>query len=137
MRAITKLLSSTALIQSQPTRRRSLFLFLSTRGGRRIERSPGPTPEFESPTSVYDRCLQEATKLKTHIFMANHTRPTRFKLRVMKRVFRPPVHIPKRIAKRRGGTDVVSGKRVPFTKAMWEKQKRMYRKRHSLSTIHE
>ncbi|KAG7376879.1 hypothetical protein PHYPSEUDO_012629 [Phytophthora pseudosyringae] len=90
-----------------------------------------------SATPVYDQCLQEAMKLKTRILIEHRERPTRFSLSVMKRVVIPPVSIPKKLAARRGSSDLVSGKRVPFTKAMWETQKRTYSKTHGLPAIHE
>jgi hypothetical protein len=90
-----------------------------------------------STTPVYDKCLQEAMKLKTRILIENRERPTRFSLSVMRRVVIPPVAIPKKLAVRRGGHDLVSGKRVPFTKAMWQTQKRTYSQNHGLPIIHE
>lgn len=90
-----------------------------------------------SATPVYDRCLQEAMKLKTRILIEHRERPTRFRLSAMKRVVIPPVNIPKKLAARRGSSDLVSGKRVPFTKGMWETQQRAYRKTHGLPVIHE
>ncbi|KAG7388484.1 hypothetical protein PHYBOEH_007856 [Phytophthora boehmeriae] len=90
-----------------------------------------------SSTPVYDRCQHEAKKLKTRILLEHRERPTRFRLSAMKRVVIPPVNIPQKIAQKRGNRDVVSGKSVPFTKAMWEAQKKTYSKSHGLPVIFE
>ncbi|EGZ09084.1 hypothetical protein PHYSODRAFT_524472 [Phytophthora sojae] len=134
-------------------RGRSL-MFLATHGG--VDMAPPPSASRHSThkhhkrhsehrhhhkqasaTPVYDQCLREAMKLKTRILIEHRERPTRFSLSVMRRVVIPPVAIPKKLAVRRGSRDLVSGKRVPFTKAMWETQKRIYSKTHRLPVIHE
>ncbi|KAL4145107.1 hypothetical protein PRNP1_012780 [Phytophthora ramorum] len=130
----------------QHKRGRSL-MFLAHHGGVDLTQTPSSSRQTkhkhhqhhkpDSTTPVYDKCLQEAMKLKARILIEHRERPTRFRLSVMKRVVIPPVTIPTKLAGRRGSSDLVSGKRVPFTKAMWETQKRTYSKTHGLPVIHE
>lgn len=144
----------------QHKRGRSL-LFLAHHGGAAVNLTRAPTPSRHSKhkhhhhkhsehrhhsdkakvkvsassTPVYDQCLHEAMKLKTRILIEHRERATRFRLSAMKRVVIPPVNIPE--TQRKGTTNIVSGKPVAFTKAMWKAQKQTYRQSHGLPVIHE
>ncbi|RLN47530.1 hypothetical protein BBJ28_00002944 [Nothophytophthora sp. Chile5] len=95
------------------------------------------THKSTSSSSVYDRCLDEAMRLKARILIEHPDRVSRFRLSLMKRVVIPPVTIPKPIAQRRGARDLVAGKNVPFTRAMWETGKQTHDQAHMLPVIPE
>lgn len=67
---------------------------------------------------------REAAELKQRVMAACPDSLVRFSFSCMRRVVTPPVSIPPWLASPRVATMVVSGKRVPMTRAMWEKRKK-------------
>lgn len=76
----------------------------------------------------------DVQELKQKILESHPEKLLRFSLSHMKRVVIPPVDIPKNFCAKRALSTVVSGKKVPFTKNMWENQKK---KTHHLDMIDE
>ncbi|KAF1332786.1 hypothetical protein FI667_g3335, partial [Globisporangium splendens] len=76
-----------------------------------------------TPTSGV-RLPADVQELKEKILETHPEKLMRFSLSHMKRVAIPPVDIPKNFCAKRALSTVVSGKKVPFTKHMWENQKK-------------
>ncbi|TYZ65990.1 hypothetical protein PybrP1_007441 [[Pythium] brassicae (nom. inval.)] len=72
---------------------------------------------------------REAAELKQRVLAAHPDSLVRFSFSSMRRVVTPPVAIPPFLASPRVTTMVVSGKRVPMTRAMWEKRKKQLTRR--------
>lgn len=84
-------------------------------------RSIKQTKQQQQPQQQLPSDVQE---LKQLILQAHPAKLIRFSLSHMKHVATPPVDIPKKLAGRRALNTVVSGKKVPLTKQMWENCKK-------------
>jgi|UPI00043F0051 hypothetical protein len=121
-----------------------------------IQSSPQPlrvryaTPEDKTKfePSVVKRCQKlmevakshplpvEAQKLKLLILETHPIRTSRFSLSHMKRLAVPPVEVPKGLCGKAVTGTVVAGKKVPFSRDMWENRKRKAEKKR-LDSIYE
>lgn len=72
---------------------------------------------------------REAAEVKQRVLAACPDSLVRFSFSCMRRVVTPPVAIPQCLASARATTMVVAGKRVPMTRAMWERRKKQLARR--------
>uniref|UniRef100_K3W8Q0 Uncharacterized protein n=1 Tax=Globisporangium ultimum (strain ATCC 200006 / CBS 805.95 / DAOM BR144) TaxID=431595 RepID=K3W8Q0_GLOUD len=78
---------------------------------------------------LHNGLSREAAELKQHIKDTCPATAFKFSFSCMRRLVIPPVAIPRNLACVRAKTTVVSGKHIPMTKAMWEKQKQQLTQR--------
>jgi hypothetical protein len=78
----------------------------------------------------------EAQKLKLLILETHPIRTSRFSLSHMKRLAIPPVEVPKGLCGKAVTSTLVAGKKVPFSRDMWENRKRKAEKKR-LDSIYE
>ncbi|KAF1321790.1 hypothetical protein FI667_g11684, partial [Globisporangium splendens] len=78
---------------------------------------------------VHSELSREAAELKQRIKDTCPATVFKFSFSCMRRLVIPPVAIPRNLACVRAKTTVVSGKHIPMTKAMWEKQKQQLTQR--------
>ncbi|TMW65786.1 hypothetical protein Poli38472_008428 [Pythium oligandrum] len=115
----------------------------------RVRQAPMPEPHHHVEQKVVKLCqrqLQEALlhplplpvqQLKVKILGSSHPiKTSRFSLSHMKRVAIPPVEVPRDLCGARVMRATVGGKRVPFSRDMWENRKRKANARR-LDMIHE
>lgn len=111
-----------------PHQRAQSLLWLSHHGVAHVE-SHALSRHASVKQLVKSGLSREAAELKQRIKTTCPDTIMKFSFSCMRRVVTPPVAIPHGLASERALSTVVAGKRIPMTRAMWEKRKHQLERR--------